>query len=215
MSYDVAFRHQQALDPSALVSVATCLHALTAAIEDCRNAGKDAESDPAVLLLAQHLGSVASVNRPPAIQLRRGCMDQIAEIRRNPALLVLAHKGVSYDANAKALFHQDGRKALKRLAEALLLPDDSFDIRSNKAGPAVSGEITLHGEEVYIQLSLGGMGADREVMFRRCRGRSDYTGERNHWASIRELLAPDRFAGRLRRELNLTAPVAEPTRLFA
>ena len=95
MSYDVAFRHQQALDPSALVSVATCLHALTAAIEDCRNAGKDAESDPAVLLLAQHLGSVASVDRPPAIQLRRGCMDQIAEIRRNPALLVLAHKGVS------------------------------------------------------------------------------------------------------------------------
>jgi hypothetical protein len=47
------------------------------------------------------------------------------------------------------------------------------------------------------------------------RGRSDHIGDRNRWASINELLAPDRFAARLRRELRLTAPAGQPTRLFA
>ena len=39
MPYDVAFRHQQALDPSALVTIGASLHAITRAIDDCRNAG--------------------------------------------------------------------------------------------------------------------------------------------------------------------------------
>jgi hypothetical protein len=39
MNYDVAFRYQQALDPSALITLSTALHALNAAVEDCRNAG--------------------------------------------------------------------------------------------------------------------------------------------------------------------------------
>lgn len=196
MSYDVAYRHQQAIDPSALTTIAASLHAIERAIEDCRNAGKNSEADPAVLLLAQHLGAVAAASPRSAMQLRRACMDDIAEIRRNPALLVLAVRGVSYDDAAKRQFHADGRRAMQRLATALGLANGTFDVRSNKAGPAVSGEITLHGEEVYVQLSLGCMGADREVMFRRVTGRSDYTGDRNRWASIRELLAPDSFAVR-------------------
>lgn len=34
MPYDVAFRHQQALDPSALVTIGASLHAITRAIDD-------------------------------------------------------------------------------------------------------------------------------------------------------------------------------------
>lgn len=37
MPYDVAFRHQQAIDPSALVTIGASLHAITRAIDDCRN----------------------------------------------------------------------------------------------------------------------------------------------------------------------------------
>lgn len=37
MSYDVPFRHNQALDPSALVTVGTTLHAIRAAIT-CQSA---------------------------------------------------------------------------------------------------------------------------------------------------------------------------------
>ncbi len=215
MSYDVAFRHAQALDPSALTTIAATLHAIDAAITDCRNAGKAGETDPAVVLLARHLGKIAIADRPGDQVLRRSCMDAIAEIRRHPAILVLARRGVSYDEPAKTLFHAEGRRALQRLADALGLVRASYDLRSNKGGIAVSGEVTLHGEEIYVQLSLGCMGADREVMFRRVRGRTDYCGDHNRWASIRELLAPDRFATRVRAELGLTVPAATSERLFA
>lgn len=214
MHYDVAMRHQQALDPSALTTVAATLHAIDAAITDCRNAGKDSEADPAVILLARHLGEVC-VRAADNTDLRRTCLEEIAEIRRHPALRTLACRGVSYDEAAKRVFHAEGRAAMRRLAEALELDGGSFDIRSNKAGPAISGEITLHGDEVWVQLSLSCMGPDHEVLFRQVRSRSDHIGDRNRWASINELLAPDRLAARIRRELRLTAPVGQPARLFA
>lgn len=215
MSYDIAFRFQQALDPSALITLPTALHALNAAIEDCRNAGRPQDSDPAVLLLARHLGAIASQIERPNVDLRRACMDAIADLRRKPALIALAHKGVAYDEPAKKLFHSDGRKALKRLADALQLTEGSYDLRSNKGGIAVSGEVTLHGEELYVQLSLGSLGRGHEIMFRRVAGRKDYCGDRNHWADIAELMAPDTFAVRIRRELHLSAPDVTPTRLVA
>lgn len=215
MSYDIAFRFQQALDPSALTTLPACLHALTVAIKDCRNAGKPDDADPAVILLARHLGEIANGMGEDQTAMRRACMDRIADLRGKPALVVLAHKGVSYDEQAKKLFHSDGRKALKRLADALGLADDSYDLRSNKGGIAVSGEVTLHGEEIYVQLSIGSMGRDREIMFRRVAGRKDYCGDRNHWAAIGELLEPDRFAARIRRELHLPEPETPPLRLVA
>lgn len=214
MTYDVAMRHQQALDPSALTTIDATLHAIGAAITDCRNAGKNMESDPAVVLLVRHLGVVCE-SRPDSMALRRSCMDQIAEIHRYPVLRTLAYRGVSYDEAAKRTFHTEGRIAMRRLAEALGLEAGAYEIRSNKGGPAVSGEITLHGDEVYVQLSLGGLGHDREVLYRRVRDRSDYCGERNHFASVNALLAPDRFAALLRRDLRLSPPVGHSDRLFA
>lgn len=214
MNYDVAMRHQQALDPGALTTIAGALHAIGAAITDCRNAGKDAETDPAVILLVRHLVSVTE-RRPDSVALRRACMDQIAEIRRHPVLRTLAYRGVAYDEAAKRTFHAEGRTAMRRLAEALGLETESYSVRSNKGGPAVSGEITLHGDEVYVQLSLGGLGQDREVLYRRVNGRADYCGQRNHFAPVAALLAPDRFARQLRRDLGLSPPVAQPERLFA
>src|SRR3546814_14818789 len=92
---------------------------------------------------------------------------------------------------------------MRRLADALALDEGSFDIRSNKGGPAVSGEVTLHGEDVWVQLSLGLSGPDREVCFRKVQGRDDHLGDRNCWESIRELVDPGRFAARIRRELSL------------
>lgn len=214
MHYDVAMRHQQALDPSALTSIAATLHAIDAAITDCRNAGKDSETDPAVVLLARHLGTVCA-GAADDMALRHSCMDQIAEIRRHPVLRTLAYRGVSHDEAAKRVFHAEGRSAMRRLAEALELEPGSYDIRSNKGGPAVSGEITFHGEQVWVRLSLDVFGPDKEVAFRQVTGREDHCGDRNRWASINELMAPDRLAARVRRELRLTTPTGQPTRLFA
>jgi len=213
MPYDVAFRHQQALDPSALVTIGASLHAITRAIDDCRNAGIAFETDPAVILLARHLASVTARQSEDAL-LKRRCMDRIAELRQHPALLTLAVRGVAHDAAAKDRFHSDGRKALRRLAETLGLDPAHYDLRSNRSHASRSGVITLYGEELWMQLSLHGTMADREVIYRRVSGRHDHLGERDCYASIRDLLAPERFAVRLRKELRLTPPVAEPVSLF-
>ncbi|MFZ2979718.1 MAG: hypothetical protein WA085_01680 [Sphingobium sp.] len=214
MPYDITMRHQQALEPSALTTIGATLHAIQAAITDCRNAGKDFESDPAVVLLARRLATVCEA-KPADLALRRACLDAIAEIRRHPALKTLAYRGVAYDEPAKRVFHSEGRAAMRRLAEALSLAEGTYDVRSDKGGPAVSGDITLHGEEVWVRLSLGPLGADHEIAYRKVKGRGDHIGDRNRWASVRDLLAPDRFAARLQRELGLTIPAAEPSRLFA
>jgi len=214
MHYDVAMRHQQALDPSALITIRTTLHAIEAAITDCRNAGKDPETDPAVVLLVRHLGTVCA-DKPQDMALRKACLDQVAEIRRHPALRTLAYRGVSYDEAAKHIFHREGRQAMHRLAEALDLEQGSYDVRSDKGGVAISGDITLHGEEVWVRLSLGYLGPNHEVAFRRVKGRKDHFGDRNRWASVNELLAPHRFADRLRKELQLAPAATRPTRLFA
>lgn len=214
MSYDVAFRHQQALDPSALITVGNSLHAVTAAITDCRNAGVDFETDPAVILLIRHLATVCA-ERPADADLRRDCMARIADLRNRPMLKTLVLRGVAYDQPAKRLFHSEGRSAMRRLAEALGLGERAFDIRSNKAGPALSGEITLHADTVWVQLSIGPFGPGREVCFRKVCSRQDHIGERNCWASINELLEPDRFAARIRHELRLAAPAPAEPRLVA
>jgi hypothetical protein len=67
---------------------------------------------------------------------------------------------------------------------------DQYDLRSNFAGPAVSGEITLHADEIYVQVSIPCIRPGREVMFRRCKGRQDYLGDRNHFCDIAVLAAP-------------------------
>lgn len=215
MSYDIPFRYQQALDPSALATVPTALHALNAAIDDCRNAGRSHECDPAVILLARHLGTLASQIQRPNGDLRRACIEAIADLRRKPSLIALAHKGVAYDERAKKLFHSDGRKALRALGDALGLAEDSYGIASQRGGVAVSGEVTLHGDHLYVQLSLGCMGAGREVMFRKVAGRKDFVGERNHWASVHDLVQPNRLAARIRRDLHLPEPAGVPARLAA
>ena len=58
----------------------------------------------------------------------------------------------AYNDAQKRSFHATGRKRLKALATALGLEAGSFDVRSNLGGIAVSGEVTLHGEHLYVQI---------------------------------------------------------------
>lgn len=214
MTYDLAIRFQQALDPSALVTIAATLHAIDAAISDGRNAGVAVESDPAVILLCRHLGSVCA-SRGEDVALRQACLERIGDLRAKPALRTLAVRGVAYDEAAKRLFHAEGRIALRRLADALALAPDQFEVRSNKGGPAVTGEITLHADTLWIQLSLGPFGPGREICFRRVHGRDDHVGERNYWGSVSELLAPDRLAERIYRDLRFDPATPSAPRLVA
>lgn len=94
---------------------------------------------------------------------------------------------VAYDAARKRRFHRLARQCLKRLADKLGWPPDSYGLRSNPGGIAVSGEITLHHERVYVQVSQSLLGQRCGILIRSCRGRRDYSGGLNRFAAL-ELL---------------------------
>ena len=114
--------------------------------------------------------------------------------RRRPCLgllvpVVTAEKGLAPLRNAPCVAHTGGTATV-----LVTLPH--------------AGDITLETDTLSIEVALWPMCQDREVAFRRTRGR-------NQWASVHELVSPDRFAARIRRELGLAPALREPTRLSA
>jgi len=99
--------------------------------------------------------------------------------------VALAKTDVVADGNIKLKYHSLGRRVLCAVAKELGLQSGTYDIRSNLGGPAVAGEITLHGEHLYIQFRepISGL----EVLYRTCEGRKDYTGGVNHWMKYEDL----------------------------
>ena len=107
-------------------------------------------------------------------------------------------KHVAYDPEAKRRFHANARRRLLELAAALGLSPCSFDLRSNAGGIAVSGEVTLHADRLYVQVSQPARGADGGILFRSCDGRRDYVGGVNNFASLDLLHDPAALARRIR-----------------
>ena len=100
---------------------------------------------------------------------------------------------------AKVAAHRMARATLKKLAlDYLMLPVAEYSIRSNMAGPAVSGEVTLHANTLYLQIGQS-MSPGACILYRRCNGMKDYSGGRNHFAAIDKLDNLAEFAMHLRR----------------
>jgi hypothetical protein len=97
------------------------------------------------------------------------------------AFVNTARSNVAYNMEAKAKFHRQAKTVLRRLAKALGYSNKDFDLRSNQGGIAVSGEITLHSDTLYIQFSQSCLGPDWGFMWRTCEGRKDYSGGQNRW----------------------------------
>jgi hypothetical protein len=209
MNYDLDFRYRRALQPDGLATIPTATQAVVDAMQDARNAGVDPARDPAIILLARHVGRLAlghapDETHPEDTPLRRQCIARIDELKSKPALVALARRGIGYDPEAKRAFHREARSALRVAARHLGLGPDQYDLRSNFAGPAVSGEITLHADEIYVQVSIPCIRPGREIMFRRCKGRQDYLGDRNHFCDIAVLAAPSSFRSLVVRETGLS-----------
>lgn len=98
---------------------------------------------------------------------------------------------------AKAAFHRDGMSFLRKVASALGIPSTDYHLCSNKAGIAGSGEVTLHSDDIYIQLQESCMGSGISVLYRSCKSRKDYAGNQNNWvaniASLQDEDAQHRF----------------------
>jgi len=113
------------------------------------------------------------------------------------ALMILQNMGAfdTYDSGLKKQFHDNAKKVLREIGKRLGLDKSDFDVRSNKAGPASTGEIHFHSDKLYI--TIGGLDSDR-VMYRSCNGRKDYSGGSNQWTTLSALLS-DQFIDRAKR----------------
>lgn len=103
------------------------------------------------------------------------------------ALLVTGSIDAYSDAGEarKLAFHKEGKAFLKKL-DAELNPnkEDGVSIRSNMGGIAVSGEVTMHSDHLYVQLSQSCMGPGVQMMFRSCDSQKDYSGHNNNFTSM-------------------------------
>lgn len=81
--------------------------------------------------------------------------------------------GKTHNGN-KDEFHRLAKRYLKDIAIGMGLNPDQYDIRSNKGGPAVLGEVILHTDNLYV--CLGGSVPWGTFYYRTCKGRKDHTG---------------------------------------
>jgi len=112
----------------------------------------------------------------------------------------------AYNEVNKRNFHRAAKTLLQRLALRLDMSGSSdakagygerSPIRSNKGGIAVSGEITLHYDRVYIQVCqpcTNRTPYPTGIMFRTCRSRTDYSGGHNNFAPIASLADTEQLA---------------------
>lgn len=101
---------------------------------------------------------------------------------------------------AKKTLHAEGQAFLRQLAKDLDLGKGEFVIRSNAGGIAVSGEVTLHANNLYVQLGESLTGKGVTALFRHCDSRQDYTGGQNHFMALGSMLdgGYDRFVSSCR-----------------
>lgn len=110
------------------------------------------------------------------------------------ALLARSINGYSDEGlAAKRAFHKEGKTFLKKLDE-VINPGGLVErsIRNNEGGMAGSGEVTLHSEHMYIQLSESCMGPGVQMMFRSCDSQKDYCGHLNHTVSMFDFANEDK-----------------------
>ncbi|RYY11420.1 MAG: hypothetical protein EON55_14330 [Alphaproteobacteria bacterium] len=94
---------------------------------------------------------------------------------------------------------------MSALAVSLDLPAGSFEIVSRQGSPDQSGHVLLAGAEIAVTVKIGVLHEGREVSYRSV---AEGPEAPKRYAPISELLKPDRFAARLRRELQMaTRPV--------
>ena len=195
MFYDTLYRHNQSLSPAGLETLPAALHALNAAVDDCRCAGKPIARDAAILLLIRNLADVAERSAPSTDELRLRCVADRSAVIAAPALLDIAGYSVAGYPAAKRTFHNQARRALARLAEAIGLDPDGVRINSTLGTDRDEGTSELRYADIGIRVVPRSFLPDSEISFNRC-----VEGEpagKVHLAPIAELLDAAAFSRRL------------------
>ena len=195
MFYDTLYRHNQALAPDGLETLPAALHALNAAVDDCRRAGKPLARDAAIILLVRNLADVAERSAPSVAYLRHRCAADRAAVIAAPALLDIAGHSVAGDHAAKRTFHYQARRALTRLVKAIGLDPDTARVNSTLGTDRDDGTTELRHADIGIRVVPRSFFPDSEISFNRCVG-GEPAGK-VHLAPIAELLDPAAFSRRL------------------
>lgn len=92
---------------------------------------------------------------------------------------------LGYNESGKKSFHREAKKLLKKVAKDLGFTTSDYDLSSNKAGIACSGEVTLRSETLYIMISQNSIGVNGQVLYRSTEGRavSSPNGSNNHMSA--------------------------------
>lgn len=114
----------------------------------------------------------------------------------------------AYNHDVKDSFHRKGLKVLRAFGKTLGLESDEYEVRSNKGGMAVAGEITFHCDFLYVQISSSSVGLP-SIMYRACNGRKDYSGLQNNFAKMEVLNDLDKFSKRFIESPNFFQGVKE------
>lgn len=80
-----------------------------------------------------------------------------------------------YHSVNKECYRRAAMTYLRALAKDLHLAKDSYSVRFNPGGIAVSGDAILHHDLFYLNVSSG------MAYWRTCKGRKDYSGDANRW----------------------------------
>jgi len=111
-------------------------------------------------------------------------------------LVAALAQNLSYvDPAIKAHFHRVGKAVMKELVAAMGWAGQ-YEIRSNMGGIAVSGEVTLHAENFYVQISQYNFGGNN-ILFRKCKGMKDYCGGVNNNLRLEDFKSVEDLAAAL------------------
>ena len=83
-------------------------------------------------------------------------------------LFSLIQSELSYNEPNKKAFHAEAKKVLRAVAKKMGLPSGSYDISSSKGGIAVSGEIHLRTDRLYVTISAPVFIGRTDIMYRQC-----------------------------------------------
>lgn len=119
-----------------------------------------------------------------------------------------SHATCEYNYANKKAFHRLGHRVVQMIADDLGMAPGTYEIRSCLGGIAVSGEIILHSESLYICMGVFCTG-EHGFYYRSCQGTKDYSGGPNQWMKYEDLLDWGGAVTRFRRVYE--RPVLEAT----
>jgi len=157
MICDIDYRYRRALEPDGLTTYDTAIRALNEAIEDARLAGRSAADCPAVLLITRHLSRIAEGVRTRQdtedADLRRQCIDKLADLKRSPAIVALVRRGIDYRQEELRHYRREGSRTLRMIAFELGMAHNDYRLGYTTPQESLAGDHTLEARGLYIRIS--------------------------------------------------------------